>query len=391
MRTGVEILYSDRRDLIAGRKVGLVVNPTSVNKDLESTVDVWAADPGIELTRLFGPEHGVRGDAQDMEPVQDQVDARTGLPVVSLYGEDETSLRPTKEHLKDLDVLVFDIQDIGSRYYTFVYTLAYCMEAAGEAGVPVVVCDRPNPITGTRVEGNILDPAFASFVGRFPLPIRHGMTTGELARYFCDHGGVTCDLTVVPMEGWTRETWFDETGLPWVPPSPNMPDLETALLYPGTCLVEGTNVSEGRGTTRPFHLCGAPWVDPYALADALNAEGLPGVRWRPAWFTPMFNKYAGERCAGVQTHVLDRETFKPVLAGVALLKHLRRLHPEAFRWRTDPYEFVSDRLAIDLLGGGPGIRQGVELDIPLEDFDATWAPELEAFMEKRATCLLYPL
>ncbi len=389
MRTGIEILFSEKRKHLEGRRIGLIVNPTSVNARLEFTVDLWAADPALRLVRLFGPEHGVRGDLQDMVAVEDQVDARTGLPVVSLYGEDETSLKPAPEHLEDLDVLVFDIQDIGTRYYTFVYTLAHCMEAAGEADIPLIVCDRPNPITGTRVEGNLLDPAFSSFVGRYPLPIRHGMTVGELARYFQAHCGVACDLVVIEMEGWRRTMWYDETGLPWVQPSPNMPTLETALLYPGMCLVEGTNVSEGRGTTRPFHLVGAPWVDPHALAHALNAEDLPGVRWRPAWFTPMFHKHAGTRCAGVETHVMDRDVFKPVLAGLALLKHLRRLHPDTFRWRTDPYEFVSDRLAIDLLGGGPGIRQGVELDIPLEDFEATWAPDLEPFLEHRSGCLLY--
>ncbi len=389
MRTGLDLLLTDLKALVAGKAVGLVVNQTAVDANLVHAIDRFLADPDLNPVRLFGPEHGVRGDAQDMITVEDQRDARSGLPVVSLYGQEEGSLRPTPASLQDLQVLVFDIQDIGSRYYTFIYTMAYCMEAAGQAGIPIVVCDRPNPITGTPREGNVLDMAFRSFVGRYPLPIRHGMTAGELALFFREHCGVLCDLKVVPMEGWSRDQWFDQTGLPWVQPSPNMPTVDTALVYPGMCLIEGTNVSEGRGTTRPFHLIGAPWIDGHALADALNTLALPGVRWRPTAFTPMFQKFQRQQCGGVELHVIDRNHFKPVLSGVALLQALHRLYPDDFRWRTERYEYVSDTLAIDLLGGGQVLRQQVEAQVPLAVIEAFWESELRGFRHLSDHCLLY--
>ncbi|MFM7203774.1 MAG: exo-beta-N-acetylmuramidase NamZ domain-containing protein [Myxococcota bacterium] len=387
--TGLERLLTEQKSLIVGKRVGLIVNQTAINGQTVHAIDLFMQDPELRLTRLFGPEHGVRGDAQDMIAVGDEKDPRSGVQVVSLYGPEETSLKPKPSDLEGLDVLVFDIQDIGSRYYTFVYTMAYCMEAAGEAGIPIIVCDRPNPIGGAQVEGNIVDMAFRSFVGRYSIPARHGMTAGELALFFRDHAGVACDLTVVTMKGWLRGDYFHHTLLPWVQPSPNMPTVETALVYPGMCLVEGTNLSEGRGTTRPFHLCGAPWVDPYALADALNAEGLPGVRWRPTYFTPMFHKHARQLCGGAEPHIYNPSTFKPFLSGLALLKHVRRLYPTQFQWRTEVYEYVKDRLAIDLLLGNGHLRQQLEDQASLAELEKGWTQELTEFMPKRASCLLY--
>lgn len=387
--TGLERLLNEERHLIAGKRIGLIVNQTSVDRDVVHSIERMMGFPDVKLVRLFGPEHGVRGDAQDMITVDDGIDRHSGVPMVSLYGHEEHSLRPQRSQLEDLDVLVFDIQDIGSRYYTFIYTMAYCMEAAGEAGIPIIVCDRPNPITGCFLEGNVLDMTYRSFVGRYPLPIRHGMTAGELALFFRDHCGVACELTVLSMTGWMRGDWYEETGLPWVQPSPNMPTVETALVYPGGCLVEGTNLSEGRGTTRPFHLCGAPWVNPHTLAEALNDEQLPGVRWRPVYFTPMFHKHKGQQCGGAEPHVYDRDAFLPLLSGVALLKHIRRQDKDKFQWRTERYEYVSDRLAIDLLGGNTVLRQQLEDDASLSEIEAVWRPQLEAFMGVRSQFLLY--
>lgn len=387
--TGLERLLTEQKALIAGKRVGLIVNQTAIDRETVHAIDRFMQDPELKLTRLFGPEHGVRGDAQDMIAVGDEKDPRSGVQVVSLYGPEESSLKPKPSDLEGLDVLVFDIQDIGARYYTFVYTMAYCMEAAGEAGIPIIVCDRPNPIGGAQVEGNLVDMAFRSFVGRYALPARHGMTAGELALFFRDHAGVACDLTVVPLKGWLRGDYFHHTLLPWVQPSPNMPTVETALVYPGMCLVEGTNLSEGRGTTRPFHLCGAPWVDPYALADALNEERLPGVRWRPTYFTPMFHKHARQLCGGAEPHIYNAMTFKPFLAGLALIKHARRLYPNQFQWRTEVYEYVRDRLAIDLLLGNGTLRQQLEDNVSLATLKSSWTEELSTFMTQRASCLLY--
>lgn len=389
MCSGLERLLTTDRRLIAGRRVGLVVNPTAVDGAYVHLIDHLAAAADVTLVRLFGPEHGIWGNAQDMIAVGEDVDGRTGLPVVSLYGHEESSLRPSRESLAGLDVLVYDVQDIGSRYYTFVYTLAYCMEAAAEAGVQVVVLDRPNPIGGLRVEGGVLDLAWRSFVGRYPLPVRHGMTTGELAHFFRAHDGHDVDLHVVPAEGWRRGMAFRDTGLPWIAPSPNMPTLDTALVYPGMCLIEGTNLSEGRGTTRPFEWIGAAGVDAFALAAALTAEGLPGVIWRPLYYTPTFHKHARALCGGVQPHVTDPAVFPSLLAGVAFLKHAYRLAPD-FAWRTERYEYVSDRLAIDLLGGGPALREAVEAGADLRELEASWEPSRSIFLERRRAFLLYP-
>ena len=297
VRTGLDSFLDpagDAAGLARGARLGVVAHPASIDAGGRHLVDRLTRDGRFRIVRLFGPEHGVRGEAQDMESVDEPSDRATGLPVVSLYGDREESLRPKPEHLKGLDAIVYDLQDVGSRFYTFVYTLSYVMEAARDAGIPVIVLDRPNPIGGLAVEGPILDPSLASFVGRFPLPVRHGMTTGELALLFRDSFRLAADVRVVGMSGWTRGMQFEDTGLPWVLPSPNMPTPETARVYPGGCLVEGTNLSEGRGTTRPFELVGAPWIDGTRLAATLahagDAEGLDGVLFRAAWFKPTFQK-----------------------------------------------------------------------------------------------------
>ena len=397
VRVGLECLLSDRIDVLRDRKAGVCCNPTAILPDLRHAVDALHAHPHVNLLRLFGPEHGVRGSAQDMVPVSESVDAETGLPVFSLYGADEESLKPRQEHLDGLDVLIFDIQDVGSRYYTYVYTLAYCLEACAEAGVQMVVCDRPNPIRGDRCEGNLVDVEhYRSFVGRFPLPNRHGMTVGELAHWFCGEMGIPRDeeaLLVIPCQGWRRNQWFDQTDLPWVMPSPNMPTLDTALVYPGQCLLEGTNVSEGRGTTRPFELCGAPWIQPEILKRALDrlAEkwALQGVAFRASSTQPTFHKFAGRVCGGLQLHVTEREHFEPLATTVALLIAMKRLYPDRFAWRTQPYEFVNDRLAIDLLSGDTSIRDIVDGGGELPELRAEWRRCENAFSESVTPYLLY--
>jgi len=397
VQTGLDVLLSERLTLLRRRRVGVLCHPASVDARLAHVVDALAA-ASINITRLFGPEHGIRGEAQDMVGVDSTRDFRTGAAVTSLYGDRFESLSPTAEALAEIDVLVVDLQDVGSRYYTFIWTMALSLQRAAQAGIPVVVLDRPNPIGGAAVEGGTVAPWAESFVGLGAIPVRHGLTIGEVARLVragIPWGGerfarpVDCDLEVVPMRGWRREDFFDATGLPWVLPSPNMPTLDTALVYPGMCLLEGTNISEGRGTTRPFEIFGAPFLDGYRLADLLCADALPGVRFRPLSFRPTFHKFAGQVCGGVQIHVTDRGTFRPYLTGIAILRALRGLCGDAFRWRTEAYEFVSDQPAIDLLTGGDEIRQGIEAGRSLADLRGTWQPDEDAFHRRLRTCLIY--
>ena len=397
VRTGLESFLdpaSEAGGLPRGARLGVVAHPASIDAGGRHLVDRLVRDGRFRVVRLFAPEHGVRGEAQDMEAVAEPADRATGLPVVSLYGSDEASLRPQPRHLEGLDAIVYDLQDVGTRYYTFVTTLSYVMEAAHAASIPVVVLDRPNPIGGRAIEGPVLEPAFSSFVGRFPIPVRHGLTTGELALLFRDAFDVACDLRVVPMTGWKRDAHFEDTGLPWVLPSPNMPTPDTARVYPGGCLVEGTNLSEGRGTTRPFELVGAPWIEPAALAEALaqagDAEGLDGVLFRAAWMRPGFQKHAGKSCGGIQVHLVDRERARPFATYLVLLREARKLAPDMFDWRRDTYEFVSDRLAIDLLFGHAGLRGMVEGGASLLEMEAAWASGLTAFETLRDRFLLYP-
>jgi uncharacterized protein YbbC (DUF1343 family) len=388
VQTGLEVLLDDPRP-IAGKNIGLVTNQSGVTSDLRHVVDLLHRGRDWKLTTLFGPEHGIWGEAQDMAHVDHSVDPMTGLTVYSLYGASENDLAPRQELLRGLDALVIDLQDIGSRYYTFVYTMALCMREAAKAGMQVIVLDRPNPIDGVHLEGNIREDQFSSFVGMFPLPTRHGMTAGELARYFNKTFKLDCDLVVVPMRGWRRSMWWDETGLPWVIPSPNMPTVNTATVYPGMCLIEGTNLSEGRGTTHPFELFGAPWLDPFRLAERLNALELPGVRFRPHYFLPTFQKHAGKVCGGAELHVTDRGVFEPYRTGLWIVKVARDMDPEKFDWRRETYEFVSDRLAIDLLAGSARYRELVESGGNIDDWVAEWKEPLREFTNAREEFVLY--
>ena len=377
---GIEVLLEEPLALLRGKRLGLVTNPTGVDRELRSSIDLLAKHPDLQLVALFGPEHGVRGNAQAGEKVEAARDSATGLPVFSLYGEHR---EPTVEMLQGIDVLLFDIQDVGARFYTYPYTLAGAMRAARRAGIPVVVLDRPNPIGGVRVEGPVLQPEYASFIGEFPIPVRHGMTLGELARLFNQEFGIGAELHVVPVKGWQRSAAEPGHALPWVPPSPNMPTPDTALVYPGTALFEGTNVSEGRGTTRPFEIIGAPFIDAQTLATRMNALELPGVRFRPAWFTPTFSKHAGTLSGGVQIHVKNREAYRPFRTGLALLKAVHDLYPQAFRFEpvTPPF--------FDKLAGNGWIRQGIEQGESVDALEARWAPELHRFVEMRRRYLLY--
>lgn len=377
---GLDVLLGPKRGLLAGKRVGLITNPTGVTVKLESAIDRMAQARDFKLAALFGPEHGVRGDAQAGAAVADRMDARTGLPAYSLYG---TTRKPTPAMLAGLDVLVFDIQDIGARFYTYPWTLALVMQAAREAGMGVIVADRPNPIGGIRVEGPVLDPALASFVGAYPIPIRHGMTLGELALMMNTDFGIGCDLTVVTCTNWRRPDDATQTGLPWVPPSPNMPTIDTAFIYPGTCLIEGTNLSEGRGTTKPFELIGAPFIDAHGLADRLNQRNLPGAHFRPAWFTPSFSKFQGQLCAGVQLHITDRAAFAPVDAGIAILLEVARHHGKDFSFLPGNPPFF------DKLAGVSWLREAITAGESLEAIKTRWQPELAAFKLKRARRLLY--
>ena len=373
---------------LRGRRVGLLVNPTAVDVDLRHAADLLTARTDLRVTALFGPEHGVRGDAQDMAGVDDDHDARTGLPVHSLYGHTAASLTPTAAMLDDIDVLVYDVQDVGARYYTFVWTMVLAMRACAQAGKAFVVLDRPNPIGGELVEGGRILPGHESFVGLVSCPNRHGLTAGEIATWRAREEGLDLELTIVPMLGWRRAMLYGDTGLPWVMPSPNMPTPDTALVYPGMCLVEGSELSEGRGTTRPFELAGAPGLDGYALAARLEAE-LPGLRARPVVFTPTFQKHARTACGGVQLHVTDPRAFRPYRTGVAFLAACRALLGDRFAWRTKAYEFVDAIPAIDLLCGGPAVREGIDAGAPLGDLVATWAADEAAAREARAPWLLY--
>ncbi len=392
VRTGLDRLLEAGPELAglrAGARVALLAHPASVDRRAHHAVERLVADPRLRLVRLLAPEHGLFGEAQDMEAVDHGADAVSGLPVFSLYGHDAASLRPRPEHLEGLDAVLCDLQDVGSRYYTFVYTIAFVMEACREAGIPVVVLDRPNPIGGLAVEGPVLEPELASFVGWYPLPVRHAMTVGELVRLFAAEFGARCDLRVVPMTGWRRAMHFGETGLPWVPPSPNMPSPATALVYPGGCLVEGTNLSEGRGTTVPFELVGAPWIRPRELTEALRAAAPPGAAFRAASFRPMFQKHRGRVCHGVQVIPAGREAFRPFATYLTLLREALRHDRDAFDWRREAYEFETERLAIDLLLGRRGLREMLEGRAPLDELEATWRPGLEQFRALRERFLLY--
>ncbi len=390
VRTGLDGCVADRFQAFRGLRVGVIANPTSVDRRMVHIVDHLANAEGVTLAALFGPEHGIRADAQDMIGVDSERDRKSGVPIHTLYGPGVESLTPTPEQLDGLDALIFDVQDVGSRYYTFAATMLYAMKAAAPLGLRFFVLDRPNPIGGAIVEGpTILDGHF-SFVGPHPVPIRHGMTVGELALLFREECSIDVDLTVIRCQGWERSMLWAETGLHWVLPSPNMPTPDTALVYPGGCLVEGTNLSEGRGTTRPFELWGAPWLDPDALAEV--ADWSRGISLRPCAFRPTFHKHAGQTCFGVQPHVDDPNAFAPVWFYTAMLAQARRQDPDRFAWRTEAYEFVTDPIAIDVLYGSSRERELIESTPSVDeliDLRKLWAVEEADFRSRRAPYLLY--
>jgi molybdopterin-guanine dinucleotide biosynthesis protein MobB len=387
IRLGIDNLLADPAP-IAGKRFGLITNPSGVTSAGVATWKALADRKDGKLSKLFGPEHGVDGSAVYMEAVGSAIHWATGLPAVSLYGESMESLKPKASDLRGLEAMVFDVADVGARYYTYNWTMMLAMEACAEAGIPFVVCDRPNPIGGA-VEGAPQEADFLSFVGLHPIPVRHGMTAGELARLFAAEAGMSVDLHVSPMTGWARDLPFASTGLPWISPSPNIPSPATALVYPGMCLLEGTNLSEGRGTTRPFELFGAPWLEVPRLTDALNALRLPGVQFLPAHFRPMFDKHAGKSCAGAFLHVSDPASFRSFETGLRIIETARRLAPSRFHWRTEPYEF-DPRPAIDLLTGSPRFRQAVDRSADLAPEIARHDRAASEFLMRREPHLLYP-
>jgi len=389
MRIGLERLVEDPSGWLGGARVGLVANPSSINRDLAHAVDLLHAHPDVDLRMLFGPEHGVRGTAQAMVRVGDSVDAVTGLPELSLYGPTFDSLSPSAQQLSGVDVLVFDIQDVGARYYTYAATMALCMRVAARCGVKVVVLDRPNPIGGNQIEGGGLRDGLENFCALYPVPQRHGMTVGELARLYNQAFAIGCELDVVECEGWRRSDYFEDTGLPWVMPSPNMPTVDTAIVYPGMCLLEGTNLSEGRGTTRPFELFGAPFIDGRRLVDELADSGLEGVGFRACSIEPTFEKFAGQRCGAAQIHVLDRRTFHSYGTGLAILVAVKKLWPNDFSWRTAMYEYRDDVPAIDLLTGIPEVRLAIDDGADLESVFAIACGGTDVFDASQDAALIY--
>jgi uncharacterized protein YbbC (DUF1343 family) len=405
IKLGLEVFLESRLDLVRGKKVGLVTNPTGVDSRLQSDIDLLRQSGEVELVALYGPEHGVRGNAQAGEYIPFYFDDKYRIPVFSLYGQsfkpDPGMLRNIDEYMrsfdtdakglgkipegtmiKDVDALIYDIQDVGTRVYTYAATMAYAMQAAAQSGIAFIVLDRPNPINGLAMEGPVLEyPEFSSFIGLYPIPERHGMTVGELALMINDlFLEKKVDLTIVPMQGWRREMWFDETGLPWVIPSPNMPSLDTATVYPGQVCLEGTNVSEGRGTTKPFEMFGAPWVDGFALARKLNKLGLPGVSFREAWFTPSFSKFVGELCGGAQVHVTDRNSYRPFETALHVVKTIREMYPDKFQFHADYFDRVM---------GTAKVRVGLEKRLGVAEILIDFEPGLKAFAEQRKPYLLY--
>ncbi len=387
VRFGIDVLL-ERPWPVAGKRIGLITNASGITSAGVPSWKALRAAPNVRLVRLFAPEHGLDGGAIYMEAVRGSIHASSGLPIVSLYGDSAESLKPRREDLADLEAIVFDVADVGSRYYTFLWTMLLAMEACAHSRLRFVVCDRPNPIGGA-VEGAPPATGYLTFVGLHPIAARHGMTAGELARLFAAERRLELDLVVCPASGWARNVSFSEAGLPWMPPSPNMPTTDTALVYPGMCLLEGTNLSEGRGTTRPFEVFGAPWLESGALADALNGLALPGVAFLPSPFTPMFDKHAGVCCGGARIRVTDREAFRPFQTGLRAIEVARRLAPLDFRWRSDPYEF-DGRPAIDLLTGSPSFREAVEKGEGLRAEIGRHFEGASQFRARREAYLLYP-
>ncbi len=381
VQTGIERLLENPQ-MLKGKKVGLITNPTGVTVDLTHDVDALL-EKNINLVAVYGPEHGIRGTEQAGSAPGTYEDPKTGLPFYNLYGKTPQEIAPI---FSDVDVILFDIQDVGSRFYTYISTMAYAMKAAALQDKPFIVLDRPNPIGGEKVEGPVLDPDYQSFVGIFPIPVRHGMTVGELAVLFNEQFlekelGKKADLEIVQMKGWKRDMQYDETGLPWVLPSPNMPTPETALVYPGNCLFEGTNLSEGRGTTRPFELIGAPYIKGWEIAERMNRLDLPGVSFREAYFNPTFSKHAGINVGGLQLYVTDHDEYDPIRTALTIMVELKKQYPNDFAWRSDNW--------IDKLMGTDKVRKAIDEGASVDEIIADWQGGLKEFQQLRKSYLLY--
>jgi uncharacterized protein YbbC (DUF1343 family) len=382
---GCDVFLQSPPKWFGSKRLGLLANQASVNKSLKS-VKKMIIDAGGNLKCVFSPQHGFYSEKQaNMIESGDFRDPESGLPVVSLYSG---SREPAPEALEAIDILLIDLQDVGTRVYTYTATIGLCIEACARAGKSVVILDRPNPINGTEIEGNLVESAYRSFVGRYPVPMRHGLTAAEFARYVCKVANLDCDLEVVPMRGWTRGCNFDDLDLQWVYPSPNMPTWQTALVYPGMVLLEGTNISEGRGTTMPFQLFGAPFLDGQKLLCQLGAH-LDGVTLRPVTYEPAFDKYKGQTCSGFQIHVTDKKKFQPYRFGLALLRGLYTTHSDHFRWLDPPYEYEFEKLPIDILIGSRTIRENIEKGLPIDDIESGWTQGIKEYRQRRQPILLY--
>ncbi|MGI8494077.1 MAG: exo-beta-N-acetylmuramidase NamZ family protein [Pyrinomonadaceae bacterium] len=387
IKLGIEKVLTDQVSAVKNLKVGLICNQASVNHQFRHSADMFFEHQDINLKALFGPQHGIRGDVQDnMVETGHSIDKLTGLPIYSLYSETRD---PTEEMLSGIDALVFDLQDVGCRVYTFIYTMANAMRACAKFGKKMLVLDRPNPIGGLEVEGNILQKGHESFVGMYPIPMRHGLTVGELAKYFNSEFDINCELEVITMDNWERKDFYDETDAPWVMPSPNMPTVDTAVVFPGTVYFEGTQISEGRGTTRPFEIIGAPFINSNLYADALNSLELPGVIFRAWEFLPTFQKHAQKLCGGAFLHITDRESFEPVITGAAMVKAAFDLYPSDFKWKNPPYEYVFDRNPFDVIAGTTELRESFEQGITINELRDQWRDEISDFELTRARHLLY--
>jgi uncharacterized protein YbbC (DUF1343 family) len=387
VKLGLEKVLDEQAHLLKNLRVGLICNQATVDHRFRHAADLFFENANINLTALFGPQHGIRGDVQDnMIETSHTIDRKTGLPVYSLYSE---TREPSAEMLENVDALVFDLQDVGCRVYTFVYTMANAMKACAKFGKKMFVLDRPNPINGIEVEGSLLEKGHESFVGMFPIPMRHGLTSGELARLFNSEFSINCELEVVAMDEWSREDFYDETDAPWVMPSPNMPTVETTVVFPATVYFEGTQVSEGRGTTRPFEIVGAPFINSDDYAEALNSLELPGVTFRAVEFLPTFQKHADTGCGGVFIHVLDREAFKPVITGAAMVKTCFDLYGSEFKWKNPPYEYVFDRNPFDVIAGTTKLRESFERGAGLDEIESSWREDEKSFRALREKYFLY--
>ncbi len=387
MQLGLEVFLNKPPQGLLNKRWGLLSNQASINRSGYYSKDLLRGKFENNLTCLFSPQHGFWGTEQDnMVETPDACDSATGLPIFSLYSR---TRRPTAEMLSGIDLLLVDLQDVGTRVYTFITTLAYVLQEAKKFGIKVVVLDRPNPLGGGTVEGNVLQAGLTSFVGVWKLPMRHGLTLGELAGLFNQVLGIGADLSVAAMTGWTRDIFFDQTARFWVPPSPNMPSLETAVVYPGQVLWEGTNISEGRGTTRPFEYFGAPFIDPSRVTKRLNEFSIPGVNLLETAFRPTFQKWQGEVCRGFFLQVYDRRVFQPYRTALILLQTVRELYPEEFKWKEPPYEYETERRPIDLLIGDQSLRLALEAGTEIDTLEASWQDGLEEFRRVREAFILY--